>query len=365
MTVKEAVSEIEKKIPAKQAESFDNVGLLCGNPDREITGILVCHDALEIVVEEAVSKNCNLIVTFHPIIFSGLKSLTGKNYVEKAVLKAIENKIAIYAIHTAFDNDYFGVNFGICEKLGLRNQKILMPKSENLKKLEVYVPNDYSEKVKNALFEAGAGNIGFYDECSFSISGTGTFRPIEGSDPFSGTLNVRENAHEKMISVIFENFKQQQIIAAMKSAHPYEEVAYQIIKLENENQFLGLGRFGDFENEMSEEEFLNFVKEKFNLKVIRHTRFNSKKIKRVGVLGGSGASGISAAISQKCDAYLTGDMKYHDFFQNEGKMMICDIGHFESEQFVTQQLVEILSEIFPKFAVSKSVEKTNPVNYFL
>ncbi len=365
MTVKEAVSEIEKKIPAKQAESFDNVGLLCGNPDREITGILVCHDALENVVEEAVSKNCNLIVTFHPIIFSGLKSLTGKNYVEKAVLKAIENKIAIYAIHTAFDNDYFGVNFGICEKLGLRNQKILMPKSENLKKLEVYVPNDYSEKVKNALFEAGAGNIGFYDECSFSISGTGTFRPIEGSDPFSGTLNVRENAHEKMISVIFENFKQQQIIAAMKSAHPYEEVAYQIIKLENENQFLGLGRFGDFENEMSEEEFLNFVKEKFNLKVIRHTRFNSKKIKRVGVLGGSGASGIGAAISRKCDAYLTGDMKYHDFFQNEGKMMICDIGHFESEQFVTQQLVEILSEIFPKFAVSKSVEKTNPVNYFL
>ena len=365
MTVKEAVSEIEKKIPLKQAESFDNVGLLCGNPDREITGILVCHDALEIVVEEAVSKNCNLIVTFHPIIFSGLKSLTGKNYVEKAVLKAIENKIAIYAIHTAFDNDYLGVNFGICEKLGLRNQKILMPKSENLKKLEVYVPNDYSEKVKNALFEAGAGNIGFYDECSFSISGTGTFRPIEGSDPFSGTLNVRENAHEKMISVIFENFKQQQIIAAMKSAHPYEEVAYQIIKLENENQFLGLGRFGDFENEMSEEEFLNFVKEKFNLKVIRHSRFNSKKIKRVGVLGGSGASGISAAISQKCDAYLTGDLKYHDFFQNEGKMMICDIGHFESEQFVTQQLVEILSEIFPKFAVSKSVEKTNPVNYFL
>ncbi len=365
MTVKEAISEIEKKIPAKQAESFDNVGLLCGNPDREITGILVCHDALENVVEEAVSKNCNLIVTFHPIIFSGLKSLTGKNYVEKAVLKAIENKIAIYAIHTAFDNDYFGVNFGICEKLGLRNQKILMPKSENLKKLEVYVPNDYSEKVKNALFEAGVGNIGFYDECSFSISGTGTFRPMEGSNPFSGELNVRGNAYEEMISVIFENFKQQQIIAAMKSAHPYEEVAYQIIKLENENQFLGLGRFGDFENEMSEEDFLNFVKEKFNLKVIRHSGFNSKKIKRVGVLGGSGANGISAAISQKCDAYLTGDMKYHDFFQNEGKMMICDIGHFESEQFVTQQLVEILSEIFPKFAVSKSVEKTNPVNYFL
>ena len=316
-------------------------------------------------MDEAISKNHNLIVTFHPIIFSGLKSLTGKNYVERAVLKAIENKIAIYAIHTAFDNDYFGVNFGICEKLGLKNQQILMPKSENLKKLEVYVPKDYSEKVKNALFEAGAGNIGFYNECSFSVSGQGTFRPIEGSNPFSGKLNIRENADEEMIFVIFENFKQNQIISAMKLAHPYEEVAYQIIQLENNNHFSGLGRFGDFENEMEENDFLSFVKEKFNLKIIRHSNFNAKKIKRVGVLGGSGASGSKAAISQKCDAYLTGDVKYHDFFQSEGKMLICDIGHFESEQFVTQQLVETLSEIFPKFAVSKSVEKTNPVNYFL
>ncbi|MBU4539182.1 MAG: Nif3-like dinuclear metal center hexameric protein [Weeksellaceae bacterium] len=365
MTVNEVISEIGRKIPLKQAEDFDNVGLLCGNPDREVSGILVCHDALENVVEEAISKNLNLIVTFHPIVFSGLKSITGKNYVERSVLKAIENKIAIYAIHTAFDNDYFGVNFRICEELGLVNQKILMPKTENLKKLEVYVPKEYSEQVKTALFEAGGGNIGFYDECSFSVSGNGTFRPVEGSNPFSGTQNIRENADEAMVSVIFESYKQNQLLAAMKAAHPYEEVAYQIIRLDNENQYSGLGRYGDLENEMTEKDFLKFVKEKFNLKVIRHSDFNSKNIKRVGVLGGSGASGIKAALSQKCDAYLTGDVKYHVFFQNEGKMLICDIGHYESEQYVTQQLIEILSEIFPKFAVSKSVEKTNPVNYFL
>lgn len=365
MTVKEVIYEIEKKIAVQQAEDFDNVGLLCGNHHREVTGILVCHDALENVVDEAISKNLNLIVTFHPIIFSGLKSITGKNYVERAVLKALENKIAIYALHTAFDNDYFGINFGICEALGLQNQKILMPKLRNLKKLEVYVPNDYAEAVKNALFKAGAGNIGFYDECSFAIKGNGTFRPIEGSNPFTGTQNIRENADEQMISVIFENYKQNQIISLMKNAHPYEEVAVQITALENENHYSGLGRFGELENEMSETDFLHFVKEKFNLKVIRHSDLNSKKIKRVGVLGGSGASGIKAAVSQQCDAYLTGDVKYHDFFQSEGKMMICDIGHFESEQFVTQQLIKILSEIFPKFAVSKSVEKTNPVNYFL
>ena len=365
MTVKEVVSEIEKKISIQQAEDFDNVGLLCGIPQREVTGILVCHDALENVIDEAIEKKLNLVVTFHPIIFSGLKSITGKNYVERAVLKAIENKIAIYALHTAFDNDYFGVNFRICEELDLQNQKILMPKSQNLKKLEVYVPGKYAEVVKNALFDAGAGNIGFYDECSFAVQGKGTFRPIEGSNPFSGTRNIREDADEQMVSVIFEHFKQHQIITAMKDAHPYEEVAYQIITLENQNQYSGLGRFGDLKTEMDELDFLKLVKEKFDLKIIRHSPLLNKKIKRVGVLGGSGASGIKAALSQNCDVYLTGDVKYHEFFQNEGKMLICDIGHFESEQFVTQQLIEILSEIFPKFAVSKSVENTNPVNYFL
>ena len=365
MTVKEVVSEIEKKIALKQAEDFDNVGLLCGNPQREVTGILVCHDALENVIDEAIEKKLNLVVTFHPIIFSGLKSITGKNYVERAVLKAIENKIAIYALHTAFDNDYFGVNFRICEELDLQNQKILMPKSQNLKKLEVYVPGEYAEVIKNALFEAGAGNVGFYDECSFAVQGKGTFRPIEGSNPFSGTRNIREDADEQMVSVIFEHFKQHQVITAMKDAHPYEEVAYQIITLENQNQYSGLGRFGNLKTEIDELDFLKLVKEKFDLKIIRHSPLLNKKIKRVGVLGGSGASGIKAALSQNCDVYLTGDVKYHEFFQNEGKMLICDIGHFESEQFVTQQLIEILSEIFPKFAVSKSVENTNPVNYFL
>ncbi|UOE39895.1 Nif3-like dinuclear metal center hexameric protein [Chryseobacterium suipulveris] len=365
MKISEFISEFEKLIPAKQAEDFDNVGLLCGNPEREITGVLVCHDALENVVDEAINNKQNLIFTFHPIIFSGLKSLTGKNYVEKAVIKAIENKIAIYAVHTAFDNDYFGVNFGICGKLGLKNQKILMPKTSNLKKLEVYIPNENVEEVKEALFDAGAGNIGFYDECSFSVSGKGTFRPLDGSDPFKGETGIRENSDEQVISVIFENFKQNGIVSAMKASHPYEEVAYQIISLDNENQYAGLGRFGDLENEMDEQEFLKMVKEKFDLKVIRHSNLNSKKIKRVGVLGGSGASGIKAAIANRCDAYLTGDVKYHDFFQSEGKMLICDIGHFESEQFVAQQLVDILSQKFTNFAVSKSIEKTNPVNYFL
>lgn len=365
MKINEFIKEFEKLIPIKQAEDFDNVGLLCGNPDREISGILVAHDALESVIDEAIEKNFNLVVCFHPIIFSGLKSITGKNYVEKAVLKALENKIAIYALHTAFDNDYFGVNYKICEVLGLKNQKILMPKQNQLKKLEVYVPVDSAENLKNALFQIGAGNIGFYDECSFSINGNGTFRPLEGSNPVTGNHKERENADEVLVSVIFEDFKKNQILSTMKQNHPYEEVAYQLISLENENHYTGLGRFGDLESEMDEEDFLQFVKEKFDLKVIRHSSLINKKIKKVGVLGGSGASGIKSALALKCDAYLTGDVKYHDFFSAEDKMLICDIGHFESEQFVTQQLFEILSEKFTIFAIAKTTKKTNPVNYFI
>ncbi len=365
MKIREVISKIEKRIPLQQAEDFDNVGLLCGSWDRNVSGILICHDALENVVDEAIQKNCNLIVCFHPIIFSGLKSLTGKNYVERAVLKAIENKIAIYAIHTAFDNDFFGVNYGICNQLGLKNLKILQPKKNSLKQLTVFVPKEHAEKVREALFAAGAGSIGFYDECSFTVNGDGTFRPGEGSNPFSGQQNIRENADEDMISVIFEDYKHGQVVSAMKNAHPYEEVAHQVYSLDNANQYAGLGMYGDFEEPLDEKDFLKMIKEKFNLEVIRHSGFNNKKIKRVGVLGGSGAGGIRSAVSKKCDAYLTGDVKYHDFFLAESKMLICDIGHFESEQFVTQQLFEIFSQKFTTFAISKSIEKTNPVNYFI
>jgi dinuclear metal center YbgI/SA1388 family protein len=365
MRLTEIISEFEKRIPLQQAEDFDNVGLLCGNLSSEIKGILICHDALESVVEEAIKTEANLIVCFHPIIFSGLKSITGKNYVERTVMKAIENKIAIYAIHTAFDNDFFGVNFGICQALGLKNNKILMPKKNGLLQMLVYVPNNNVEIVKHSLFEAGAGQIGFYDHCSFELKGKGSFRPLKGSNPYTGQHGKTENTDETALSVIFEEFKKNKILQATKQSHPYEEVAYQIYPLENENQFMGLGMIGELEYEIDEIDFLKLLKDKFNLSVIKHSKLIQKKIKTIGVLGGSGASGIKSALSQKCDAYITGDIKYHDFFLAEDKMLICDIGHFESERFVTQQLFDIFSEIFPNFAILKSKENTNPVNYFI
>lgn len=365
MILQEVVHELDTLFKIATAEDFDNVGLLCGDRSREIYSILISHDVLEHVVDEALAKGCQMIVTFHPIIFSGLKSITGKNYVEKTVLKALENKLAIYAVHTAFDNDFFGVNYGICNALGIQNRKILMPKKRVLKQLTVFIPADYEHQVKEALFSAGAGSLGFYDECSFTLAGEGSFRARPGSHPFSGQENVREIAQEVMISVVFEDYKEQQVLKAMRLSHPYEEVAYQIYSLENQNQYQGLGQFGELPEAVSEAVFLQMLKEKFNLKVIRHSPFLGKKIRQVGVLGGSGSSAILAAKSVGCEAYITGDVKYHEFFQAENKMLICDIGHFESEQFVTQQLFDIISKKFPKFAVLKSIETTNPVNYFL
>ncbi|ADQ81570.1 Nif3-like dinuclear metal center hexameric protein [Riemerella anatipestifer] len=365
MKIKELVAELNRLIPFAQAENFDNVGLLCGNPEREVTGVLISHDTLEHIVDEAIEKNTNVILSFHPIIFSGLKSITGKNYVERSVMKALENKIAIIAIHTALDNDFMGVNHRIGKELGLKNLKTLMPKNHDLQQLSVYVPKDYEEKVKEALFSAGAGSIGFYNECSFNIKGTGTFKPQEGSQPFIGQQGTRESVEETLISVIFEKYKKNAIISAMKTAHPYEEVAYQIYNLENENQYLGLGQYGEFETEISEEAFLNLVKKTFGLQVIRHSQKLNKPIRKVAMLGGSGADGIKAALANRCDAYLTADLKYHDFFQAENQLLLCDIGHFESEQFIIQQLFELLSENFTKFATLKTTQSTNPVNYFI
>ncbi|SDE47328.1 Nif3-like dinuclear metal center hexameric protein [Riemerella columbipharyngis] len=365
MTIHDFISKLNSLIPFRQAEDFDNVGLLCGVPEREITRVLIAHDALEEVIDEAEARGANVVLAFHPIIFSGLKSITGKNYVERAVLKAIEKKIAIIAIHTALDNDFLGVNHQIGKELGLENLRTLMPKNKSLKQLVVYVPNDHLEVLKEALFQAGAGNIGFYDECSYALGGNGTFRPKKGANPYCGTIGERETTEESALSVIFEDYKLPAVIEAMKSAHPYEEVAYHIYTLDNENQYLGLGQYGELPEEMDEWDFLSLIKNKFNLKVVRYSPLTNKKIKKVGMIGGSGTIGIKAALAKGCDAYLTGDVKYHEFYQGEDKMLICDIGHFESEQFVMTQLFEILSENFTTFAVLKTTQNTNPVNYFI
>lgn len=363
MKISEITQELEKLAPLTYAEGFDNVGLLVGNPNAKITKILVTLDTLESVVDEAIEKGANLIVSFHPIIFSGMKKITGKNYVERVVQKAIKHDINIYATHTALDNSQFGVNHQISKQLNLKNTQILIPQQDTLRHLVTYVPLEAAEKLRNALFEAGAGFIGNYDNCSFNIKGTGTYRPVAGANPYKGEIGKTEFSEEERISIVFNKHRENEIFRALREAHPYEEIAYELFQLENTNQNIGMGMIGELENEMDEAEFLNYLKEKMQTQCIRHSKLLKKKIKKVAVLGGSGSFAISNAKHNGADVFITADLKYHDFFQAENQILLTDIGHYESEQFTKDLLTAYLSEKFPNFAVLKSEINTNPVHY--
>ncbi|WHT39942.1 Nif3-like dinuclear metal center hexameric protein [Myroides sp. mNGS23_01] len=363
MKVKDIFPILDELAPLGYAEDFDNVGLLVGSPEQEVSGILVCHDALETVVEEAIEQNCNFIVCFHPILFSGLKKITGKNYVERAVIKAIKNDIAIYAIHTALDNHQEGVNKIFCTTLGLEQTRILIPKEQYIQKLVTYVPIQHTEKVRQALFAAGAGAIGNYDHCSFISEGKGSFRGNEHSSPVIGQAEVEEIVEEHKVEVIYEKHLQGKVLSALFQAHPYEEVAYEVYNLANTLQNVGMGMIGELKEPMDEIAFLQMVKEKTGTGGIRHSALLNKPIQKVAVLGGSGSFAIKAALQQKADAFITADLKYHQFYEAENQLVLADIGHFESERYTKNYIVEFLSKKMPNFAVILSTVNTNPVNY--
>ncbi|MFD2099503.1 Nif3-like dinuclear metal center hexameric protein [Flagellimonas iocasae] len=363
MTVKDISKILEELAPLAHAEDFDNVGLLVGDQKMTVSGILVTLDTLENVVDEAISKKCNLIVSFHPIIFSGLKKLTGSNYVQRVVMKAIANNIAIYSMHTALDNSKNGVNAKICEVLGVQNPHILIPKAGTIKKLTTYAPIKEAETIKSALFKAGAGEIGNYSNCSFSLEGQGTFLAGNEANPSIGKIGAVHTEKETQINVIFSFEKEAAILSALFDAHSYEEVAYEISVLQNVNQDIGMGMIGMLKTEMDEVEFLQHVKKKMNASVVRHSELLGKKVKKVAVLGGSGAFAISAAKKAKADIFITADLKYHQFFEAEKQLVLADIGHFETEQFTKDLLVDYLTKKIPNFAVSLSKSKTNPIKY--
>ena len=365
MSIQQVISVLEKKAPVLLQENYDNAGLLTGNPAWECTGIIVALDAIEKVIQEAIDTNCNLVVAHHPIIFSGLKKLTGKNYVEKTIILAIKNDIAIYAIHTNLDNVLWGVNGKIADKLGLINRQVLQPKNNLLKKLVIFVPATHSEILKEAIFAAGAGQIGNYSECSFNTPGEGTFKGAQGTNPFIGKAEERHIADEIKVEVVYFDWLEQLILRAMHLAHPYEEITYDIISLENRYHQLGSGLVGDLPQPVSESECLRLLKQLFNLSAIRHTSFTGKMVQRIALCGGAGSFLISSSIASGAQIYITADIKYHEFFDADGKILIADIGHYESEQFTIDLLFDILKENFTTFAVLKTGIKTNPVQYFL
>ncbi|WP_430466680.1 Nif3-like dinuclear metal center hexameric protein [Winogradskyella ouciana] len=363
MTVQDVINQLHDLAPLNYAEDFDNVGLLVGDKNQSVSGVLVTLDTLEAVVDEAIENNCNLIVSFHPIIFKGLKKLTGKSYVERVVIKAIQNNIAIFSIHTALDNAFQGVNSIICDQLGLENKKVLIPQPNTLKKLQTYVPRDNAEDLRTALFKVGAGNIGNYDSCSFNIEGTGTYRGNEDSNPTVGEKGILHSENETAISVVFKKHLESKVLKALYNAHPYEEVAYEITTLDNTNQYIGMGMIGQLKTEMNEKECLQYVKTKMNTECIRHSKFLNKPIKKIAVLGGSGSFAIGAAKASGADLLVTADLKYHDFFSAENDIVLADIGHYESEQFTKSFLVDYLSKKITNFAVVLSKTNTNPVKY--
>lgn len=364
MIVQDVIDHLEELAPLSYAEDFDNVGLLIGDRNTQITGILVTLDTLEEVVDEAIQNKCNLIVSFHPIIFSGLKKITGKTYVERVVLKAIKNGVAIYAIHTALDNASLGVNNMICEKLGLIDRQILIPKNNTIKKLTTYVPKNEVEVLRNALFRVGAGNIGNYNNCSFNAEGTGTFRGNENSSPTKGRKGETHYEDEVQVSMIFEKNLEQKVLDTLFRTHSYEEVAYEVITLENTNQNIGMGMVGVFKKEIDEMSFLSNLKTTFNCEFIKHSHLTKKSIKKVAVLGGSGSFAIQNAISSGADAFVTADLKYHDFYKAEGKIILVDIGHYESEQYTKNLIVTYLTKKITNFAIILSKINTNPIKYF-
>jgi dinuclear metal center YbgI/SA1388 family protein len=363
MLIHEIIKVLEDFAPLQLQESYDNAGLITGNPAWEATGAILCLDSTEDVVDEAIKKKCNFIIAHHPIAFSGLKKITGKNYIERVIIKAIKNDIAIYAAHTNYDNVRQGVNFKIAEKLNLQDVKVLVPKP-GLKKLVTFVPQDHLQKVRESIFYAGAGHIGNYDQCSFSSSGKGTFRGLEGTNPFIGEQGKLSEEAEIKMETIFPAHNQNKIISALLKAHPYEEVAYDIYSLDNLNPMIGAGAIGILPEEKSEEQFLEDIQLAMKAKLIRHTRLLNKKVKKVAFCGGSGSFLLGNAISAGADFFITADFKYHQFFDADNKIVVADIGHYESEQFTSELFYNSIIKIFPKFALYFSEINTNPINYY-
>ncbi len=363
MKIKEVTNYLESIAPLSFQESYDNAGLITGNSLQEITGILITLDVTELVVEEAINQGYNLIIAHHPIVFICFNSFQGNYYGERTVIKAIKADVAIYASHTNLNSVDTGVNARICEKIGLKNCKILAPKKNESRQLVTFIPETHVEPVRQAIFEAGAGHIGNYDQCGYSAQGEGSFRALDGAQPFVGEQDKQHIEKEIRFETVFPNYLQSRVIAALQKKHPYEEVAYDVYQLENKYEKAGMGMLGELPEEMDELEFLLGLKKIFRTKAIKHTALLGRKIKKVALCGGAGSFLLKQAIAAKADIFVSGDFKYHEYFDAESKILIADIGHYESEQFTKELLYDKLTKKFPNFAVQLSEVNTNPIFY--
>lgn len=357
------ISEIESFAPPSLQESYDNSGLQVGHPSMEITGTLITLDVTEAVLEEAIAKQYNLIIAHHPVTLSGIKRLTGQSVAERVLMMAVKNDLAIYAAHTNLDSVSGGVSSVLADKIGLINQRILEPKSHLLVKLVTFVPQKQAQEVRQALFDAGAGKIGDYDQCSYNVNGEGTFRGGEKTHPFAGESGLLHTEPEVRIETIMPDHLQNKVLQALLAAHPYEEPAYDLIALKNQWNSIGFGIIGELPEPMPVQTFLQELKRRTNTDCIRYTETEKAEVRTIAVCGGSGSFLLKQAIKHRADVLVTGDFKYHQFFEGEKKIMITDIGHYESEQFTKELFFKLLTKKFPNFAVRLSNVNSNPIKY--
>lgn len=349
MKIKELTAYLEQLAPPAYQESYDNAGLLVGDPEATIRGVLICLDSTEAVIQDAIERDCNLIIAHHPIIFKGLRKITGRSYVERVVVQAIKNDIAVYAIHTNLDNVYErGVNAKIAERLGLINTRLLAPK-QTLKKLSSFVPALHQQQVEEALIRAGVDQVAFTHQTTYS-----TVAP-HSADAFE--------AEYLKLETLFPEANSREVLKALQHSQPDQQVHFDIVTVENYSDSVGSGMIGELPTSLSEHNFLQLLKERMQSACIRHTQLLDREIKRVAVCGGAGGFLLPRAIAQNADIFVTADYKYHEFFDADGRLVIADIGHYESEQFTIELLHDIISEKFSNFAAYCTKVNTNPVHY--
>jgi dinuclear metal center YbgI/SA1388 family protein len=364
MQLKSIIGWLEELAPPSLQEDYDNSGLIAGTPGMEVTGVLVALDCTEAVLQEAISLGCNLVVAHHPIVFRGLKSLTGRNYVERTVIMALKHDIALYAIHTNLDHVRDGVNAALAARIGLLETRVLSPLKDRLCKLVVFVPHASADGVRSAMFSAGAGSIGAYDQCSFNLEGTGTFRGGPDTQPFVGIPGSMHHEAETRIEVILPRWRLQAVLSAMMAAHPYEEVAYDVYALENTSGDWGAGLIGRLPEPVPAIHFLAALKQDLQLACIRHTHLCRETIQTVALCGGAGRFLLPCAIAEGAEVFVSADFKYHEFFDADNQIIIADIGHYESEQYSIGLLADRLRRKCNTFATHLTAVVTNPVHYF-
>ncbi len=363
MKVKEVVDALERFAPLPLQDSFDNAGLQVGLTDATVTGALLCLDVTEAVIDEAIQRHCNVIISHHPLLFNKLKRVTGHNYIERCVMKAIQHGIVVYSAHTNMDNAMYGVNFKMAEKLGLQNVEILEPKADNLVKLVTYVPVSHAEEVRKALFEVGCGHIGNYDSCSYNVEGFGTFRAGDGTHPFVGEIGEEHQEEEIRIETVVPAHKEGSAVKALLEVHPYEEPAYDLFPMKNKWSQAGAGVIGELKEEMQVSDFLQFLKTTFDVACVRYNAFERSTVKTISLCGGAGAFLMPLAITCHADVFITGEIRYHEFFGHEDEILLAEIGHYESEQYTKEIFYSIIKDLCPELPVYLCSVVTNPIKY--